>query len=55
MTFQGRNVGGDHLPGKEGIEDEIREKQGEKQLPGDEAGDEAAREGAPASEADADE
>jgi hypothetical protein len=50
MSFQGRNVGGDHLPGKEGIEDEIREEQDEKKLPGDEKSAEE-----PASEAEADE
>ena len=50
MSFQGRNVGGDHLPGKEGIEDEVRERQEEKELPGDErTADE------PVSEAEADE
>ena len=54
MSFQGRNVGGDHLPGKEGVEDEIRKKQDEERLPGD-AGDEPRSEEAPASEAEAEE
>jgi hypothetical protein len=51
MSFQGRNVGGDHLPGQEGVEDKIRKTQDEEELPGDEAREEEQE--APASEAEA--
>jgi hypothetical protein len=56
MSHQGRNVGGDHLPGQEGVEDEIRKKQDEDELPGDAAaapGDAPESDEPPASEAEA--
>lgn len=54
-SFQGRTPGGDHLPGGEGIEDEVRKAQPEGDLPGDRAEDEVRPEDQPASEAEADE